>query len=103
MTTMSLASRAFVLILSGALGCGGDLLLPDPPGGGENVELSKVNGDNQEGVVGERLELPLVVQVMTVRGLPATAREVQFVFTDAAGVVTPAQAFTNTAGQASAN
>ena len=92
-----------MLILSGALGCGGDLLLPDPPGGGENVELSKVNGDNQEGVVGERLELPLVVQVMTVRGLPATAREVQFVFTDAAGVVTPAQAFTNTAGQASAN
>jgi len=32
------ASRALVLILSGALACGGgDLLLPDPPGGGDNV------------------------------------------------------------------
>jgi hypothetical protein len=105
-TRFPVASGAIVLILSGVLGCGGDLLLPDPPGGGENVALSKVdgeNGDNQEGVVGERLELPLVVQVLTARGLPATGREVQFVFTDAAGVVTPAQAFTNSEGHASAN
>ena len=42
-------------VLSGALACGGDLLLPDPPGGGENV-LSKVDGDNQVGVVGEPLQ-----------------------------------------------
>jgi hypothetical protein len=92
-----------VLILSGLLGCGGDLLLPEPPGGGENVELSKVDGDNQVGVVGERLELPLIVKVMTARGLPAISREVEFVFTSAAGVVTPAQAVTNSEGQAIAN
>lgn len=102
-TRFPLGSRALLLLLSGLLGCGGDLLLPDPPGGGENVVLSKVDGDNQVGVVGERLELPLVVQVMTARGLPATGREVQFVFTDAAGAVTPALAITNDQGQAIAN
>lgn len=102
-TRFPLASRALVLILSGLLGCGGDLLLPDPPGGGENVELSKLDGDNQVGVVGEGLELPLVLRVMTERGLPATGREVKFVFTDAAGVVTPALAITNNEGKAIAN
>ena len=102
-TRFPLANRAVVLILSGTLGCGGDLLLPDPPGGGENVVLSKVDGDNQVGVVGERLEQPLIVKVMTARGLPAVSREVEFVFTDAAGVVSPAQAVTNSEGQAIAN
>ncbi len=102
-TRFPLASRALVLILSGVFACGSDLLLPDPPGGGENVELSKVRGDKQVGVVGEQLQQPLVVQVMTARGLPANGLAVEFVFTDAAGVVTPAQAVTNTEGQAFAN
>lgn len=99
-TRSPLASRALVLILTGALGCGGDLLLPDPPGGGENVVLSKVDGDNQEGVVGEQLQHPLKVKVLTPRELPAVGREVQFVFTSAAGEVSPAQAFTNSLGEA---
>lgn len=98
-TRFSLASRVLVLVLSGVLGCGSDLLLPDPPGGGD-VVLSKVDGDNQEGVVGEPLPQPLVVQVMTGRGLAATGREVEFVFTDAAGVVTPSRAITNSLGEA---
>jgi hypothetical protein len=102
-TRFPLASGALVLILSGALACGGDLLLPDPPGGGENVELSKVDGDQQVGVVGERLQQPLVVKVMTARELPATGREVEFVFTSGAGEVTPARAITNSEGQATAN
>ena len=93
-----------MLFFSGALGCGGgDLLLPDPPGGGDNVVLSKVTGDNQEGVVGEQLQNPLVVKVLTPRELPATGREVEFVFTSAAGEVTPATAITNSEGQATAN
>ena len=93
-----------MLILSGALACGGgDLLLPDPPGGGDNVVLSKVTGDNQEGVVGEQLPAPLVVQVLTARQLPATGRPVEFVFTSAAGEVTPATTITNSEGQATAN
>jgi hypothetical protein len=98
-----LASRALVLILSGAPGCGGDLLLPDPPGGGENVLLSKVDGDNQEGVVGEALQKPLIVRVLTARELPVIGREVEFVFTSAAGEVSPAQARTNSLGEATAN
>ena len=93
-TKFTLAPRALALILLGVLGCGSDLLLPDPPGG-ENVLLSKVGGDNQDGVVGERLQEPLVVQVKTGRGLAAIEREVEFVFTDAAGVVTPSRAITN--------
>jgi hypothetical protein len=93
-----------VLLLSGALACGGgDLLLPDPPGGGDNVVLSKEAGDNQQGVVGEQLLQPLIVKVLTPRELPATGKEVEFVFTSAAGVVTPAKALTNSAGQATAN
>jgi hypothetical protein len=102
-TRSPLASRAIVLILFGALGCGGDLLLPDPPGGGENVVLSKVDGDNQEGIVGESLQKPLIVRVLTVREMPVLGREVQFEFTSAAGEVTPAQAFTNSMGEATAN
>jgi hypothetical protein len=102
-TRFPLASQALVLILSGVVGCGGDLLLPDPPGGGENVALSKVDGDNQEGVVGEQLQRPLIVKVLTARELPATGRQVEFVFTAASGEVTPAQAITNNEGQAIAN
>ncbi len=102
-TRSPLASRALVLILSGALGCGSDLLLPDPPGGGENVVLSKLDGDNQVGVVGEQLQQPLRVKVMTARELPVIGREVEFVFTSEAGEVTPAQAFTNSLGEATAN
>ncbi|MEA2722719.1 MAG: adhesin/invasin [Gemmatimonadales bacterium] len=95
------ASRSFLLLLSGALACGGDLLLPDPPGGGE-VVLSKVDGDNQTGTVGEPLPDPLVVKVTTGRGQAAVGLEVAFVFTDAAGVVTPSQAVTNSLGEARA-
>lgn len=102
-TRFPVGSRAFLLILSGALACGGDLLLPDPPGGSENVVLSKVNGDNQVGVVGEALQQPLVVRVMTVRELPAIGQEVEFAFTSAAGAVTPAKAITNSEGQANAS
>lgn len=98
---LTLAPRAFALILAGVLGCGSDLLLPDPPGS-ENVVLSKFGGDNQDGVVGEPLPQPLVVEVKTGRGTAAMEREVEFVFTDAAGVVTPSRAITNSLGQASA-
>jgi len=102
-TRFSLAGWALVFVVSGVLGCGGDLLLPDPPGGGENVLLSKVDGDNQAGVVGEPLQRPLIVKVLTGRELPAVGREVDFVFTSAAGEVTPAKAITNSEGQATAN
>ena len=91
-----------MLILSGALGCGSDLLLPDPPGGGENVVLSKFDGDGQEGIVGEQLPEPLVVQVLTAREQPATGRRVAFVITSSAGEVSPDTAITDSQGLATA-
>lgn len=87
-------------MMSGSAGCGSDLLLPDPPGGGENVELSKVDGDGQTGMVGENLLKPLIVRVLTQRQAPARGRQVQFVFTTDAGEVTPATATTNDQGEA---
>ena len=53
--------------------------MPEPPGGGENVALSKFDGDNQVGTVGETLPAPLIVSVRTARDLPAEEREVEFV------------------------
>jgi hypothetical protein len=98
-----LPSRGFlVVLLAGALGCAaGDLLLPDPPGGGQNVELSKFdgdNGDNQEGTVGEQLPKPLVVQVLTAREQPAIGRSVEFMITSPADVASPDTAITNSEG-----
>jgi hypothetical protein len=73
---------AFILV-SGASACStGELLLPEPENGGENVALSKFdgeNGDNQEGTVGETLPEPLIVSVRTAGGRPAGEREVEFV------------------------
>jgi hypothetical protein len=68
------------LVAAGASGCStGELLLPEPPGGGDNVALSKSDGDNQEGTVGETLPEPLIVSVRTAGGWPAEEREVEFV------------------------
>jgi hypothetical protein len=92
-----------VLVAAAALGCGSDLLLPDPPGGGDNVALSKVTGDNQPGTVGEPLPSPLIVQVLTPRELPAPNRRVEFVVTSSGGDVTPDVAITDEAGQARAH
>jgi hypothetical protein len=90
--------------LVGALGCGSDLLLPDPPGGGDNLALTKVTGDEQTGTVGETLPSPLVVKVLTEREQPATGREVSFELSDpAAGTVTPTTSTTNSQGEAVAN
>jgi Big-like domain-containing protein len=103
-TTPLFVRRTLCLLAAGALGCGSDLLLPDPPGGGENVALTKLTGDDQTGTVGEELDAPLVVQVLSARSQPVADRKVAFVLTSdaAAGVVSPDTAVTNTAGQATA-
>jgi hypothetical protein len=102
-TTTSLSGRALLLVLlTGAAGCGaGDLVLPDPPGGG-NVDLSKVDGDGQEGIVGEQLPNPFVVRVLTEREQPAIGRRVAFVITSSAGDVNPDTAITDSQGLATA-
>ena len=69
-----------LILVAGLAACSsGELLLPEPPGGGENVALSKFDGDNQLGTVGEPLPKPLIVSVRTARDLPAAEREVEFV------------------------
>ncbi len=100
-----LPSRGFfVILLSGALGCAsGDLMLPDPAGGGDNVELSKYAGDEQEGTVGEQLPAPLVAQVLTARQEPAIGRRVEFVITSPAAAASPDTAITNSEGLATIN
>jgi len=99
------ASRGFTLVLlAGILGCAsGELLLPDPPGGGENVKLLKMFGDGQVGTVGEPLPERLVVQVLTLREQPVSGRRVAFVLTTSDGEVTPDTAITNSQGQATAS
>jgi hypothetical protein len=103
-TTHLFVRRVLVLLLAGVIGCGSDLLLPDPPGGGQNVALTKVDGDQQTGTVGEPLPAPLVVQVLTAREQPVSGRKVAFEppSDPAAGAVTPDTAVTNDAGQATA-
>ncbi|HEX5963411.1 MAG TPA: Ig-like domain-containing protein [Gemmatimonadales bacterium] len=102
-TILFFSRRSLVVLLAGALGCAsGELLLPDPPGGGENVQLAKFDGDLQQGTVGEQLPEPLVVQVLTPRQQPATGRRVAFVITSSAGEVTPDTAITDSQGLATA-
>jgi hypothetical protein len=96
-------SRYLAALLAGAVGCNsGDLLLPDPPGGG-SVQLSKVDGDGQEGTVGEQLPKPLVVKVLNSREEPAMGRRVAFVITSPAETATPDTVVTNSEGVATGN
>jgi hypothetical protein len=73
-----------------------------PETGGENVALTKVDGDAQIGTVGEALQKPLLVQVLNDRQQPAAGREVVFELSPSspAGEVTPDTAVTNEAGMA---
>jgi Big-like domain-containing protein len=103
-TTSLFVRPALALLLAGSVGCGSsDLLLPEPPGGGDNVALSKYHGDEQIGTVGEQLPFPLEVRVLTARELPAAGREIAFAVSDpASGQVSPAVAITNADGVATA-
>ena len=102
----ALAARSALLVfLAGAIGCGGDVLLPNPAGGGNGpVALSKFDGDLQTGPVGELLPKPLVVKVVE-GDQPASGRKVAFVLTQdpAAGIVAPDTATTDDQGKAVAH
>src|SRR4051794_30115546 len=98
-TTAPFVRPALVLLLAAGLGCSSDVLLPEPPGGGDNVALTKYDGDEQIGTVGEPLPHPLAVQVLTPRQQPASGREVAFVVADpASGQVSPELSITNSDG-----
>ena len=103
-TIIASSRRCLLLLLAVALGCSsGELLLPEPPDGGENVQLSKApvaNGDKQEGTVGEQLPEPVVVQVRSPRDQPVAGRRVAFAITSSTGEVTPDTAITDGQGRA---
>ena len=67
--------------LLAACGGGSDLLLP---GAGEPASITVVQGDQQNGRVGEPLPQPLVVSVADATGRPVQGATVAFVLTDAA-------------------
>jgi hypothetical protein len=97
--------RALVVLVTGALGCSSDLLLPEVPRAGQIIgALTKETGDDQVGPVGEALRAPLVVKVLTESEEPAGGVQVAFELSDpAAGTVNPLTSTTNTEGQAVAN
>jgi Big-like domain-containing protein len=104
-STALAARRALVFLLAGAIGCAGDVLLPDPAGGGDGpVALTKFTGDEQTGTVGELLPKPLIVKVVA-GDQPAPGRQVAFGFTEdpGAGTITPDTATTDSEGKAVAH
>jgi hypothetical protein len=94
--------QALAVLLTGALGCSSDLLLPDSSGAGQTIgALTKVKGDGQVGPVGEMLPGPLEVKVLTESQEPAQGVQVVFELVDpAGGRVDPASATTDTSGVA---
>lgn len=96
--------RIVLVLLAGTLGCGSDITLPDTSGSGETiVTFTAVTGE-QSGPVGETLPEPLIVKVLGAGDQPAVGMEVAFELPDAAaGVVDPATATTNSAGEAVAH
>jgi hypothetical protein len=101
-TTSGFVRLAAAFLVVSTLGCGSELLMPEPADGGSNVQLSKLTGD-QTGTVGEALGDLLVVQVLTARNNPVEGRKVAFeVEGGADGQVTPEIAVTDAEGKATA-
>jgi hypothetical protein len=84
-----------------ACGGGGDLLLP---GAGDPASVTVLQGDQQNGRVGEPLPQPLLVSVADASGRPVAGATVLFVLTGAAAgaTVDPDTAVTQSDGTASA-
>src|SRR3954451_11916792 len=93
-------ARPFLLILVAACG-GGDLTLPGP---GEPANLVIVAGDGQQGLPGELVRDPLIVEVQNSAGQPLTGRLVSFQFLDqlTGAAVDPGQAPTDESGRVAA-
>ena len=101
-TTSIIVRPSLVLLSLSLFGCGSDLVLPDAPGSAaESVALTKVNGDEQQGTVGEPLGSPLIVRVLNQDQQGVSGLTVTFAPADpAGGTVDPASATTNSAGEA---
>ena len=81
--------------------CGGDLTLPQDR---SPAALEAVSGNGQEGIVGSRLDDPLVVKVIDASSQPVPGVAVEFEFTEEVpeAEVDPTQAFTDSSGRAAA-
>jgi len=101
-TTSIIVRPSLVLLSLSLFGCGSDLVLPESPGSAaESIALTKVNGDEQQGTVGERLGAPLIVRVLNQDQQGVGGLTVTFDIGDpAGGTVDPASATTNSAGEA---
>jgi hypothetical protein len=101
-TTSIIVRPSLVLLSLSLLGCGSDLVLPDDTGSAaESVALTKVNGDEQQGTVGDKLGSPLIVRVLNQQQQGVGGLTVTFAVADpAGGTVDPASATTNSAGEA---
>ncbi len=102
---MRFAGAYRLSVLAGLLaGCGGgsDLLLP---GAGDPASVTLIQGDQQNGRVGEVLPQPLVAAVEDGSGRPVEGATVVFVLTDAApgASITPDTVTTDADGQATAS
>jgi VCBS repeat-containing protein len=84
-----------------ACGGGANLLLP---GDGDATHIKILEGNNQSGRVGERLNDPLVVEVTDSRGRPVNGASVAFESTSAGpeASIDPATTTTNAKGEATA-
>jgi PKD repeat protein len=82
-------------------GCGTDLVLP---GSAPVLAIRVVDGDGQQGSVGEPLTAPVVVEVIDGAGAPVEGATVEFTLTTAGegGEVTPSTARTDADGRAQA-
>jgi len=90
---------AAVALLLGLTGCGGDLTLPDPPATG--LRLVVLQGNGQNGTVGQQLQDPVVVGLETDAGVPLPGRLVVFVPTGSTtGTFDPDTALTDAQGKA---
>jgi Big-like domain-containing protein len=103
-TTFLIVRPALVVLVLGAFGCSSDLVLPDAPSSAaQTIALTKANGDDQHGPVGEALK-PLVVRVLDQQQHPMIGLSVSFELSDpSGGTIDPATATTNSVGEALAN
>jgi hypothetical protein len=91
---------AFGLATAAASACGGDSLTL--PSGSDPDGIEILSGDDQVAAAGAALGGPLVVKVTDALDRPVEGQGVSFTVTSGGGQVTPAEATTDAAGQASA-
>lgn len=95
---------SFCIVGVAVAGCGGDAPLtapPPPPPTAGSLSIAALSGSSQDGMAGEKLAAPIVVQVRDQSGLPVPGARISFLVALGDGTVGSQLVVTNTAGQAS--